>query len=261
MSGARSSSFYWAMRLMPQAQRRAMFAVYGWCRAGDDIADADLPVDARRAGLEAARRDLDRVFAADDGSALSDAIRRYGLDRVWFDMVLDGLDSDVEAPLSAPDMETLDLYCRRVAGAVGRMAVGIFGLRDEAAGRFAFAAGHALQLTNILRDVAEDAARNRLYLPREALAAAGIADTDPQTVLRHPALPRATAWLAERARALYAEAEAEALSTDRRKLWPGLAMLRLYRRLLDRMPAEERPRLRTIEALRIVLACRLGFHG
>jgi phytoene/squalene synthetase len=258
MSGARSSSFYWAMRLMPQAQRRAMFAVYGWCRAGDDIADADLSVESRRAGLVAMRRDLDRIFEEGDGSALSDAIRRYRLERVWFEMVLDGLDSDVESPLSAPDMATLDLYCQRVAGAVGRIAVGIFGLHDEAAGRFAFAAGHALQLTNILRDIAEDAARDRLYLPREALAEAGIGETAPLAVSRHPALPRATEWLAGRARTLYAEAEAEARLTDRRKLWPGLAMLRLYRRLLDRMPAEKRPRLGTIEALRIVLACRFG---
>jgi phytoene/squalene synthetase len=259
MSAGRRSTFYWAMRLMPARQRAAMFAVYGWCRAVDDIADADLPAEIRRAGLAAARRDLDRLFAGEERSALGEAVRAYAIERKWFDMVLDGLDTDVSAPLQAPEMAALELYCRRVAGAVGGMAVAIFGLSGSTAEAFAFAAGSALQLTNILRDVGEDAARGRLYLPREALAHAGIAGTDPAAVLTDPRLPTAKAWLAERAVAEYERAEALAARLDRRRLWPGLAMLRLYRRLLDRLPAEERPRLGAIEALGVVLASRLGF--
>jgi phytoene/squalene synthetase len=257
MSDTRRSSFYWAMRLMPARQRRAMFAIYGWCRTVDDIADADLPPEVRSAGLTSARQDLDRIFANDDGSDLAQAIRRHRLDRLWFEMVLDGLDSDVTSPLCAPDLETLTLYCRRVAGAPGRMAVAIFGCDDEAAADFAFAGGTALQLTNILRDVAEDASRGRLYLPREALAAAAVDGSDLGAILGHPRLGDAKAWLAERARALYDRAEASAARSDRRRLWPGLAMLRLYRRLHDRLPDEDRPRLGTVEALAIVLACRL----
>lgn len=257
MSGARKSTFYWAMRLMPRAKRRAMFAVYGWCRRVDDIADDDGAAGDRRAGLDVARRDLDRVFAADDGSGLARAIRDFHLERAWFDMVLDGLDTDVATPLRAPDMAVLDLYCRRVAGAPGRMAIAIFGCEEPEAADFAFAAGTALQLTNILRDVAEDAARGRLYLPREALAAAGIAGDDLAAILADPRLADAKTWLAVRARQRYDEAEAKAARCDRR-LWPGLAMLRLYRRILDRLSEEERPRVRTLEALGIVLACRLG---
>ena len=257
MSGARKSNFYWAMRLMPRAKRSAMFAVYGWCRLVDDIADADLPADERRAGLDAARRDLDRIFAADDGSGLARAIRDHRLDRAWFDMVLDGLDTDIAAPLAAPDMTDLDLYCHRVAGAPGRMAIAIFGCTEPEAADFAFAAGTALQLTNILRDVREDAERGRLYLPREALAAAGIAADDPSAVLADPRLAVAKTWLSDRARHHYDVAEVLAKRCDR-SLWPGLAMLRLYRRLFDRLPREERPRLGTLEALGIVLACRLG---
>ena len=258
MSGARKSTFYWAMRLMPRAKRHAMFAVYGWCRRVDDVADAALPADDRRAGLDAERRDLDRIFVADDGSGLSQAIRDFHLDRAWFDMVLDGLDTDVASPLRAPDMAALDLYCRRVAGAPGRMAIAIFGCEEPEAADFAFAAGTALQLTNILRDVAEDAARGRLYLPREALKAAGIDGDDPLNVLADARLAEAKTWLADRARRHYEAAEASATRCDRRHLWPGLAMLRLYRRILDRLPKEERPRLRTLEALAIVLACRFG---
>lgn len=259
MSGARKSTFYWAMRLMPRAKRSAMFAVYGWCRLVDDIADADLPAEDRRAGLDAARRDLNRIFAADDGSGISRAIRDFGLDRSWFDMVLDGLDTDIAAPLKAPDMTALDLYCCRVAGAPGRMAIAIFGCEEPEAADFAFAAGTALQLTNILRDVREDAERGRLYLPTEALAAAGIESEDPGAVLADSRLPEAKAWLAGQARRHYEAAEASAARCGRR-LWPGLAMLRLYRRLFERLPSEERPRLRTLEALGIVLACRLGLH-
>ncbi len=257
MSGARKSSFYWAMRLMPRAKRRAMFAVYGWCRLVDDIADADLPAGERRAGLDAARRDLDRLFAADDGSGLARAIQDHRLERAWFDMVLDGLGTDIAAPLTAPGMADLDLYCRRVAGAPGRMAIAIFGCEEPEAADFAFAAGAALQLTNILRDVREDAERGRLYLPHEALAAAGISGDDPRAVIADPRLAAAKAWLSDRARRHYDAAEALAKRCDRR-LWPGLAMLRLYRRLFDRQPREERPRLGTLEALGIVLACRLG---
>lgn len=261
MSGAGRSSFYWAMRLMPRAKRSAMFAVYGWCRLVDDIADAELPADLRRAGLDAARRDLDRLFAADDGSALSRAIRDHRLDRTWFDMVLEGLATDIATPLRAPEMAALDLYCQRVAGAPGRMAIAIFGCAEAEAADFAFAAGTALQLTNILRDVAEDAGRGRLYLPREALAAAGIASDDPRAVLADPRLAAAKAWLAAHARRHYEAAEALARHCDRRHLWPGLAMLRLYRRLFDRLPNEPRPRLGTFEAFAIVLACRFGLSG
>lgn len=258
MSGARASTFFWAMRLMPAAERGAMFAVYGWCRAADDIADADLPADIRLAGLDAMRNDLDRVFSGNDRTAIAGAVRRYRIDRRWFEMVLDGVVSDIASPLRAPDMDTLDLYCRRVAGAVGRMAVAIFGCEDDAAGEFAFAAGSALQLTNILRDIAEDAARGRLYLPRDALAAAGISSDDPSSVSSDARLPIAKTWLVERAAAEYERAESCALRTDRRRLWPGLAMLRLYRRILDRLPVEPRPRLGTMEALIIVLASRFG---
>lgn len=258
MSAARRSSFYWAMRLMPSAQRRAMFAVYGWCRTVDDIADADLPAETRRAGLAAARAELDRLFAIDDASELARAIRAHRLERAWFEMVLDGLDGDVAAPLQAPDFETLMLYCRRVAGAPGRMAVAIFGCEDEAAAEFAFTGGTALQLTNILRDVAEDAAQGRLYLPREALAAAGIDTRDPPALLADPRLATAKAWLGTRAEALYDRAEASAARSDRRRLWPGLAMLRLYRRLLGRLETAARPRLGSVEAILIVLASRFG---
>jgi phytoene synthase len=256
--GHRRSSFYWPMRLMPKRQRAAMFAIYGWCRAADDIADADLPPDMRGAGLEAARRDLDRLFAGSERSPLADAIADFGIERRWFEMVLDGLDTDVVAPLRAPDMAALDLYCRRVAGAVGGMTVTILGVSGEAADDFAFSAGTALQLTNVLRDLREDAARGRLYLPREALHHAGIAADDPAAVLADPALPLAKAWLIERARRHYGEAEASARRCDRRRLWPGLAMLRLYRRLLERLPQEERPRLGGFEAFRIALACRFA---
>jgi len=115
----------------------------------------------------------------------------------------------------------------------------------------------ALQLTNILRDVAEDAERGRLYLPREALAAAGIRLDDLPSLLSDPRLSEAKAWLAEQAQGLYDRAEASAARSDRR-LWPGLAMLRLYRRLLARMDREERPQLGTLEAIAIVLASRFG---
>ena len=168
----RGSSFYWGMRLLPKARREGMFAIYAFCRAVDDIAD-DLPTREQKiAGLAAWRADIAALYAGEmphDPLArlLVKPIADFALRRADFEAVIDGMETDALNDIQAPSMAELDLYCDRVASAVGRLSVRAFGETSLAGDRTAYALGRALQLTNILRDVVEDADRGRLYLPRE----------------------------------------------------------------------------------------------
>ncbi|HWG81056.1 MAG TPA: squalene/phytoene synthase family protein, partial [Stellaceae bacterium] len=167
---AAGTSFYWAMRLLPEERREAMFAIYAFCREVDDIADNDAAPAVKRAGLADWRSEVDAIFAGSASTPLSrvlaDVARSYALRREDFLAVIDGMEMDAAADIRAPSLAELDLYCDRVASAVGRLSVRIFGCDLPAADRVAWALGRALQLTNILRDLAEDAERGRLYLPR-----------------------------------------------------------------------------------------------
>ncbi|SDH46015.1 presqualene diphosphate synthase HpnD [Roseospirillum parvum] len=241
---AAGTSFYWAMRALPAPRRAGMFALYGFCRLVDDIADDDHRTpEARRAELTrwrarvralswAAPQQLDDPLAR----ALVVPGRRFGLPEADLLAVIDGMEMDAEGAIVAPDWATLDLYCDRVASAVGRLSNRIFGAPPELNDPIAHHLGRALQLTNILRDVAEDAARGRLYLPAEALAAAGIpAPWTPETVLADPRLPAAGAWLAERARAHFHEADALLARTDPATMFPALVMRDVYKATFDRL--------------------------
>jgi phytoene synthase len=191
------------MRVLPHEKRQAMFDVYGFCRAVDDIADDCVRARApRHAELQQWRADVDAVFAGHPPPALEGlarTIRTYDLQRVDFLAIIDGMDMDVAADIRAPDWATLDLYCDRVASAVGRLSTRIFGLEARDGEPLAEHLGRALQLTNILRDLDEDQELGRLYLPREALDKAGIGDSDPALALASPALGAAAQPVIEEA--------------------------------------------------------------
>ena len=179
---ASGSSFYTAMRILPRAQRQAMFEIYAFCRQVDDIADSRGPREERRRELNRWRADIDAMYAGEPVvrvQGLAQALRDFGLKREDFHAVIDGMEMDVIADIRAPDNAMLDTYCNRVASAVGRLSVRVFGMEEAAGIALAHHLGRALQLTNILRDLDEDAAFGRLYLPAEALRAAGIASTEP----------------------------------------------------------------------------------
>ena len=236
------TSFYWAMRLLPRPRRQAMFAVYAFCREVDDIADEPGTPAYKRRALAAWRAEIDAVYAGRPsraiGRALAEAVAHHGVRREDFDAILDGVAMDAEDSLVAPSMAQLDLYCARVAGAVGLLSVRIFGCADGRADGFALALGQALQLTNILRDLAEDAARGRLYVPAEALAAAGIAPGPPARVIAEPAFAEACEALATLAERHFAEAAASLAAmppADRARLRPATVMMAVYARLLARM--------------------------
>jgi presqualene diphosphate synthase len=178
---ASGSSFYAAMRILPRAQRDGMFEIYSFCRLVDDIADDGGPQAPRFAQLEQWRQDINALCAGKIPSpqfaGLASAIKEFNLQKDDFFAVIDGMEMDVREDIQAPDWQTLDLYCDRVASAVGRLSVRVFGVPEKEGAALAHHLGRALQLTNILRDLDEDAGINRLYLPREALVAAGITST------------------------------------------------------------------------------------
>jgi squalene synthase HpnD len=259
------SSFYLAMKLLPADRRDAMYEIYGFCRAVDDIADGDSPHPQRQSDLQAWRRDIEDIYRGTTPARLAGlaaAVGRFDLQREDFLAVIDGMEMDAQRDIRAPDMASLDLYCDRVASAVGRLSVRIFGMEAAAGRELAHHLGRALQLTNILRDLDEDAGLGRLYLPAEALREAGIDSSDPAVVLAHPNLGQACKVVAKRAQNHFREADRIMAAAPRRATRAPRLMEAVYRRILDRMTvrgwAPPRPRVRIGRPLLLWIVLRDG---
>jgi squalene synthase HpnD len=259
---AGGSSFYMAMRILPRAQREAMFEIYAFCRAVDDIADSNAPRPQRRDGLARWRDDIGALYAGGTPprlDRLAEAIRTYGLRREDFLAVVDGMEMDAREDIQAPDWAKLDLYCDRVASAVGRLSVRVFGMEPDAGDRLAHHLGRALQLTNILRDIDEDAELERLYLPQEALAQAGITAVDPRRAVASPRLGEVCAKVVERAEMHFAEAAQIMDAAPRRAVRAPRIMAEVYRAILAGLkargwsPPRERVRIGKPRLLWLVL--------
>ena len=235
------SSFYLAMRILAPEQRQAMYEVYAFCRTVDDIAEDRGPRSERVAMLNRWRADLAHLYAVGAPTELTKGlavpVQSFGLRQEDFLCIIDGMEMDVLREIRAPDWEALDLYCDRVASAVGRLSVRIFGVEEEKGRQLSHHLGRALQMTNILRDLDQDAELGRLYLPKDALAEAGIADTDIAKVLAHPALRVACAAVAARARGHFDEASAVMARCRRESVRSPRVMASVYRALLDRLVA------------------------
>jgi len=233
---AAGTSFARGMKVLPPDRRYAMYAIYAFCRLVDDVADEEAPFETKRPQLEAwhtriaglyqrrASDALDRVLLA--------AIRQYDLVQADFDAVIDGMQMDAEEVIAAPDEAKLDLYCDRVASAVGRLSVRVFGDASDAAETVAHHLGRAFQLTNILRDLGEDAERGRLYLPRELLEANGV-PLDPAGALASPRLRLVCRVLALRARGHFDAAHAAMARCRRGSMRPAKVMAAGYRAVLE----------------------------
>lgn len=263
---AAHTSFYWAMRFLPKSRREAMFAVYAFCRAVDDIVDSNDPPMTKLAALAGWRRSVDAFYAGQAGTpltrALADAAEKYQLRRVDFIGVIEGMEMDARATIRAPSLAELDLYCDRAASAVGRLSARIFGAPGDQADRVANALGRALQLTNILRDLAEDGARGRLYLPRELLERHGIAAREPTAVLAHPNLPAVCEDLAAMAHAQFDAARHAMAECPRGTMRPAAVMGAVYSAILTRL--EKRGWRRIGERVRVPTPRKLWYalrHG
>jgi phytoene synthase len=239
-TSASGSSFYAAMRILPHEQREAMFQIYSFCRQVDDIADSGGPRPERLAALQQWREDIDALYQGHPPERLRDyvaSVQRFGLLREDFLAIIDGMEMDVPQDIRAPDLATLDLYCDRVASAVGRLSVRVFGLAQDDGILLAHHLGRALQLTNILRDIDEDAAIGRLYLPREGLLHAGITNIDPLRVIADPALPKVCVPLVTRVRAHFEKADEVMDRNPRRLVRAPRIMSKYYRAILELLVA------------------------
>jgi len=237
----RQSSFYAAMRSMPAKEREAMFAIYAFCRAVDDIADDQQGDRAERTqALNQWRADLDQLYAGQTPSQaafLVKPVADFDLERADFEAIIDGMQMDVDADIVAPDHATLDLYCDRVASAVGRLSVKVFGMERQGGIDLAHHLGRALQLTNILRDLDEDADIGRLYVSSDALAVAELPVSDPKTVVADPRIDIAARQIAIVANGHY-EAADKVMRSAKGQLKAPRLMGAAYGRILKHMLAE-----------------------
>jgi phytoene synthase len=259
---AGGSSFYLAMRILPRRKREAMFEVYKFCRKVDDVADSAGPRDGRLAELNRYRDDVAALYAGRASERMGGflgPVREFGLRREDFLAIIDGMEMDIVSDIRAPDLATFDLYCDRVASAVGRLSVRVFGVPNEDGIQLSHHLGRALQTTNILRDVDEDAEMGRLYLPREYLAAAGINSDDPAEVLADPNLGKACAPLIARAHEHFRQARAIMARQSRASVKAPRIMAEAYAPMLDQLQARgfaaprERVRIDRLHLLMAVL--------
>lgn len=231
-----NTSFYWGMRVLPPERRLAMFAVYAFCREVDDIADGDAPEAFKREQLAHWRDEIEALYAGRPSHpvtrALAGPIVTYDLPKAEFLAMIDGMETDAQDAILGMDFTELLLYCRRVAGAVGMLSVPVFGDTSANAQRLAVAQGEALQLTNILRDIVEDAERNRLYLPHELLDKVGIASREPKEVARDPRLAQVCTELAILAHHKYREASYLMDQCAPKAMKPARLMMEVYRAYL-----------------------------
>jgi len=265
-----SSSFYWALKLLPAHKREAMFAVYGFCRVVDDIADGEDRPETKLKALETHRQAVEDLFQGKSPQmpcvqALQPVMDQFSLQKDDLLAVIDGMEMDAFDTVVMTDEATFDLYIDRVASAVGRLSNKVFGVSGPDADQLAYHLGRALQITNILRDLDEDAGRDRLYVPADLLAAHGVTATTPREVLKDPKLEAALQVLAARAEAHYAQAGEAMGRLDRTATRPARMMQAVYSRILERL--KERGLAQVTEPVRfskfkkIWLALRYGLCG
>jgi phytoene synthase len=236
------SSFYYSFLFLPPPRRRAITALYAFCREVDDVVDETTNADIARTKLAWWRQEVAAMFAGQAQhpvtKALQPVIASYALPQAHFQAVIDGMAMDLDHNRYL-DFADLERYCHRVAGVVGLMSAEIFGRTEAATLDYARSLGIAFQLTNIIRDVGEDARRGRIYLPQDELARFGVA---PSSLLRREggdAFRALMGFQVERAREWYARAMGALPAVDRRPQRPGLIMAAIYRTLLDEIAASD----------------------
>lgn len=253
------SSFRLGMRSLGPERRRAIHAIYAFCRIVDDVADGAAPASEKRSFLREWRREIDRLHRAPEtpiGRELARASNLFRLPLMEYHALLDGMGTDCSERVRIANDHDLDLYGRRVAGSVGALSIRIFGV--PAAHDFALGLARTLQLVNILRDIDEDASRERVYIPLSRLAQLGLRDAPAATLVADPRFARVCENLAEEARAGFASADTALMHLDRRALKPAILMMESYRRVLDRLQArgwgmrEGKLRLSTVDRLHLI---------
>lgn len=232
------SSFYYSFLFLPPEKKQAITALYAFCREVDDIVDEMKDRQIARRKLDWWQTQIDSLYAGAPehpvAQALSPAIERFGLKKELLHEIILGMEMDLMQN-RYPDYAALELYCYRVAGVVGELSASIFGISDGKTIEFAHQLGTALQLTNIVRDVGEDATRNRIYLPQDELQRFGVLETDLLQLKNSVNFDKLMAFQIERARACYEKALSTLPPQDREAQKVGLIMAAIYRAVLEKI--------------------------
>ncbi|HYC47735.1 MAG TPA: presqualene diphosphate synthase HpnD [Burkholderiales bacterium] len=233
---ASGSSFYYSFLFLPEERRRAITALYAFCREVDDVVDETADAGVARAKLAWWRNEVAAIYNGKPqhpvARALVDVVAPFGLEEARLLEVIDGMAMDLEYN-AYPDFDALKVYCHRVAGVVGILSAKIFGFQDPRTLEYAADLGLAFQLTNIIRDVGEDARRNRIYLPLHELAEYGVTTEDLEKRRETEAFRKLMDFQIARANDAYDRALAKLPAVDRRTQRPGLVMAAIYRTLLQ----------------------------
>lgn len=234
------SSFFWSMRLLPKAKREAMYTIYAFCRHIDDIVDGPMPMKEKQDLLRAWREEIENIYnkvpTTDIGRRIYKNCMRFHLPKSEFLKLIDSISMDVPQPLQAPKMTDFLKYCRGVAGVPGNLSLRIFGCQDEQLiEELATSLGNALQITNILRDIKEDAQSDRLYIPLEYLEKAEISSKNPNEVITDKNLSVAREELAKMAAEDYAKANQIIPFLDKKAARPVRAIAAIYKKYFDLM--------------------------
>jgi phytoene synthase len=240
-AAASGSSFYYSFLFLPAEKRRAITALYAFCREVDDVVDECRDPEVAHSKLNWWRAEIFGTFDGRPnhpvGKALAGVIEHFNLPKEYFLEIIDGMEMDLQQTRYA-SFADLNLYCYRVAGVVGLMAAEIFGYEDRATQKYAHNLGLAFQLTNILRDVKEDAERGRIYLPQDELARFGVSEADILAKRYSEKMPQLLAFQAQRASEHYDKAFALLPESDRYNQRSGLIMASIYQAVLERIAAD-----------------------
>ena len=233
------SSFYYSFLYLPLEKRRAITALYAFCREVDDVVDECTEASVARAKLAWWRQEVAAIFHANGdppshpvAKAMQNMSRTFNITVERLNQIIDGMEMDLDYNRYA-DFDTLKHYCYHVASVVGLCSAEIFGYRNPCTLKYAENLGLAFQLTNIIRDVGEDARRNRIYLPQDELARFGVSEGDILQSRETDSFRRLMEFQIERAERYYAQAFAELPAEDRRNQLPGIIMAAIYRTLLN----------------------------
>jgi phytoene synthase len=234
------SSFYTSFRFLSPPRRRAITALYAYCREIDDVVDEYPDTALARDMLASWRKEIDAMLAGQPSHpvtiALSPHLAAYGIQGKYLHALIDGMQMDLDQT-EYPDFVTLSSYCWHVAGVVGLLAAGIFGAKKPQTMQYAEKLGLAFQLTNIIRDVGDDVRLGRIYLPADEMAQFGVARDDILNRRHTENFVRYMAFMTKRAHATYDEAFALLPQEDRKTQKPGLIMAEIYRALLVKIEA------------------------
>ena len=264
------TSFFWSMRMLPKPKREAMYTIYAFCRHIDDIVDGDTDMAEKQELLQAWREEIDNIYdkkvpATEIGRRIYKNCMRFKLPNEEFLRIINSISMDVPNPVQAPSMDKFLEYCRGVAGVPGNLSLRIFGCNNEKIiNELAINLGNALQITNILRDVKEDAMSNRLYIPKEFLLQANIASTDPKAVVVDKNLAIAREELAKMADDYFKKSELLIQQLDKKTARPVKMIAAIYRKYFKIMKnrgweiISPKPQISKMKKLKLALRAYFG---